>query len=387
MVEAANTDHINFGFIPNWFDTIEKFEDLPLNKLLLRGIYGYGFEKPSLIQQKCILPILKKNDIFVQSPSGMGKTASFAIAMLNLINPINLSPQALVLAPTRESAVGIENLIRNLGKYLNIPSITLIGGTAVKLDKEKLGKTAQIVVGTPVRTCNCFQKGFLDVQNLKIIVFDQIDELLNIGFKDVILEIFKEIPATSQICFFSATNEREIFELSQRFMNEPVQIIIKNEEKTLYGIRQYYILMEKDEWKLDTLGDLLQSLDFQQCIIYCNSQQKVDLVTQFLKDNNILAIAYNDNNSEKEFRNGSARIIVMIENVPIFISFCNFIINFELPLKFRYVHRIGRSGRFGRKGCAINFIVGDNELKDLLEIEKYYDTRIEELPLDISDIL
>lgn len=249
---------------------------------------------------------------------------------------------------------------------------------------------AHIVVGNPSRINDSIRREFLNTRDLKIIVFDEIDEMLCRGFYDIICECFKEIPSKTQICFFTSTISNEMMKMAHNYMNDPAYIKIRLEEKTLEGIKQYFVFLEKEELKLETLYEFLKTIDMQQCLIYCNSKVKVNEVSIFLKSKKFSSMAYNEIDSAKEFQTGQTRIMVGIDDAfGIFNNRCSLIINFDFPdknKKSKYIDRIGRSGRFGKKGYAVNFIVGADELKSMLEIEKYYGTSIEELPVDISDI-
>lgn len=294
----------------NWDETVENFDQLELKPDLIRGIYGknpfthiynlgYGFVKPSVIQAKGILPILKGRDTIAQAQSGTGKTATFAISVLQLIDEKAPNSQALILAPTRELAQQIQRVIMCLGEYLNIGVHICTGGTNTMEDKKKLKEGAQVIVGTPGRVHDMLKKGFLKPDHLKIFVLDEADEMLGRGFQDQIKEIFKLIPGDIQIALFSATMPSEILALTKDFMRNPATILVKNEELTLDGIKQFYIAIDKDEWKFETLVELYNNigiifpgkylitfLDIQQCIIYCNKKQRVDELTEKMKAKN-----------------------------------------------------------------------------------------------------
>jgi len=270
----------------NWEETVETFDQLDLKPDLIRGIYCYGFIKPSVIQSKGILPILKGRDTIAQAQSGTGKTATFAISALQLIDEKAPYSQALILAPTRELAQQIQRVIMCLGEYLNIGVHICTGGTNTMEDKKKLKEGAQIIVGTPGRVHDMLKKGFLKPDHLKLFVLDEADEMLGRGFQDQIKDIFKLIPGDIQIALVSATMPSEIINLTKDFMRDPATILVKNEELTLDGIKQFYIAIDKDDWKFDTLVELYNNIDIQQCIIYCNKKQRVDELTEKMKGKN-----------------------------------------------------------------------------------------------------
>jgi len=389
MVEAINAKKPNEdsdSFTSNWDECVENFDDFPLKTELLRGIYGIGFEAPSLIQQRAIVPLLKKYDVIAQASSGTGKTSAYLIAILNLVDSLSLNTQAMILVPTRELACGVHRLMQCLGEYLNIKILTLVGGVQISQNKKQLSEGAQIIIGTPGRINDFIKKGLLKVEYLKIIILDELDEILSRGFREILYNIFHSIPHDAQIGFFSCCVVFEILKMSEIFMKTPVKIKVKSPELTLDGIKQFYIALEIEEWKLDAINELFMNMEVQQCVVYCNSKAKAVELTTFLRGRGYSASTFvEENNTMREFGDGGIRILVLtdleigkISNV--------LVINYDLPLnKEKYILRIGRSGRFGRRGTAIN-IVTPSDMKTIQEIEKYYNTRIEEMPLDVTDL-
>ncbi|EGR27037.1 hypothetical protein IMG5_202750 [Ichthyophthirius multifiliis] len=258
----------------NWFESVDSFHKLGLKEELLRGIYGYGFEKPSLIQQTGIIPIVKGRDTIAQAQSGTGKTATFSIGTLQVIDTSSNHTQALILAPTRELAQQTITVIMYLGEYLKVTAYACTGGTDPKEDKKRLREGVQVVVGTPGRVLEMIQKGFLTTDHLKLFVLDEADEMLGRGFKDQINKIFQKLPGDIQVALFSATMPPDILEITKQFMRDPATILVKNDELTLDGIKQYYIALDKEEWKFDTLVELYNNIEIAQCIIYCNTKKE-----------------------------------------------------------------------------------------------------------------
>ena len=254
-----------------------------LHPELLRGIYAYGFEKPSGIQQRGILPVIGKHDTIAQAQSGTGKTATFSIAALQRVDPKQKQCQVLVLAPTRELAQQIWKVISTIGTYLNYSTRAVVGGTAVREDIQRLKEGVQIVVGTPGRVNDMVNRGALILDYLILFVLDEADEMLSRGFKEQIYDCFQFLPSEVQVALFSATMPNEILSLTQRFMRNPIRILVKKEELTLDGIKQYYVAVEKEDYKLATLIDLYESLNIQQAIIYCNTRRKVNWLTDKMK--------------------------------------------------------------------------------------------------------
>jgi len=378
------------------YPVFESFDDYDLNENLLRGIYSYGFEKPSAIQQRGIKPILDGRDTIGQAQSGTGKTATFVIGVLERIDVGLSACQGLILAPTRELANQIQKVALALGDYMKVRCHACIGGTSVRDDIDKLRVGQHLVVGTPGRVYDMIGKRHLRVDDLITFVLDEADEMLSRGFKDQIYDIFKTMPPNIQVCLFSATMAPDILDLTSKFMRDAVRILVKKDELTLEGIRQFYVAIEKEEWKLDTLCDLYETLTITQAIIYCNTRRKVDfLADQLGKRDFTISCMHADLDQKerdlvmREFRSGSSRVLISTDLLArgIDVQQVSLVINFDLPPNMEnYLHRIGRSGRFGRKGVAINFVT-NADVRAMKDIEKYYHTQIEEMPMDIADLI
>jgi len=367
-----------------------------LKQELLRGIYSYGFEKPSTIQQKAIVPTIKGRDIIAQAQSGTGKTATFSIGVLNQIDVTKREVQALLLAPTRELAAQIQKVVDALGDYMGAKSYAAIGGNAVRDDITVLRDGVHIIVGTPGRVLDLLSRRAFNPSSIKVFVLDEADEMLSRGFKDQIYDVFQALPNNVQVGLFSATMPPEALEITEKFMNKPVRILVKQDEVTLEGIRQFYINCEREQWKLDTLCDLYDTLNIAQAVIFANTRKKVDWLTDQLRARDFTVSAtHGDIDQEtrnvilSEFRTGSSRILITTDLLArgIDVHGVSLVINYDLPRNFeKYIHRIGRSGRFGRKGVAINLISND-DIQQMREIERYYNTKIEEMPAHIADLL
>jgi len=378
------------------YPVVDSFDDLDLQEGLLRGIYSYGFEKPSAIQQRGIRPVLDGRDTIGQAQSGTGKTATFVIGSLQRIDYGNRNCQALILAPTRELAQQIYKVVLALGDYLHVKCHACIGGTSVRDDIDKLREGQHVVVGTPGRVFDMLGKRHLRIDDLLTFVCDEADEMLSRGFKDQIYDIFKTLPPNVQVCLFSATMPPDILELTTKFMRDAVRILVKKDELTLEGIRQFYVAIEKEDWKLDTLCDLYETLTITQAIIYCNTRRKVDfLADQMTKRDFTVSTMHAELDQKerdlimREFRSGSSRVLISTDLLArgIDVQQVSLVINFDLPQNMEnYLHRIGRSGRFGRKGAAINFVT-NKDVGAMKDIERYYHTQIEEMPNDIADLI
>lgn len=384
----------NEKFFTEWEETFDSFDQMGLHENLLRGIYAYGFEKPSAIQQKGIVPFTKGLDVIQQAQSGTGKTATFCAGILNNLDYQNLECQALVLAPTRELAQQIEKVMRALGDYLQVKCHACVGGTSVREDARILSAGVHVVVGTPGRVYDMLRRRCLRADNIKMFTLDEADEMLSRGFKDQIYDIFQLLPPKLQVGVFSATLPPEALEITRKFMNKPVRILVKRDELTLEGIKQFYVNVEKEDWKLDTLCDLYETLAITQSVIFANTRRKVDWLTDKMRERDHTVSATHgdmDQNTRdvimREFRSGSSRVLITTDLLArgIDVQQVSLVINYDLPTQpENYLHRIGRSGRFGRKGVAINFVTQDDE-RMLQDIQRFYNTVIEELPSNVAD--
>ncbi|CAF1336469.1 unnamed protein product [Rotaria sordida] len=321
-----------------------------LRELLLRGIYGYGLERPSDVQQRALSPCISGYDVIVQAQSGTGKTITSIIAVLQQLNVDCKDCQALILVPTRELAQGIHRVVLTLGEHINVTCHACIGGMNLREDMKRLEAGVQVVVSTPGRTYDMLKRSALHSENIKMFVLDEADEILSRGFKEQIYDLFTMMPPNIQVILLSVTMPYDLLEITTKFINNPVKILIKKEERTLEGIRQFYVNVEREHINMDV-------------------KQRNDAI--------------------QEFRTGSTRILVRTDVLggDTDIPQVGLVINYDLPTnRDSYIHRIGRSGAFGRKGMAINFVTND-ERQPLRDIEHYYNTQIEELPMNIADLI
>lgn len=378
-------------------EVFDSFDQMNIKEDLLRGIYSYGYEKPSDLQMIAIVPMISQKDCLIQSPSGTGKTSSYIISMLERIDTSNNSIQGLILVPTRELAYNINSLVKGLGEYINVQSICITGGSKISDDIENLKKGPQIVVGTPGRIYDFLGKGILQSANIKMIVLDEVERLFDLGFQEILLELFGFIANCPQVCCIGYNIPIEFLDISAKFMNNPKTISIRKEEKTLEGIKQFYVTTEKEKEKLEVLLDLNKEISEKQWIIFVNSRKKLDYLTTQLTNSGISVSFIHGNNTldetKEQWKNFSSKksqylIITDLYSRLIRDQLINYyVINYDIPKNYdNYIQRIGRSGCFGRKGIAINFILKD-EMNDLKSIEKYFNTYIDELPLDILDLL
>jgi len=250
---------------------VNTFEAMSLREDLLRGIYAYGFEKPSAIQQRAILPIVKGRDLIAQSQSGTGKTAVFSIGALQTVDLSSTETQALILSPTRELAEQTQKVLLALGDYMNVKCHACIGGKSISEDIKRLEYGVHVVSGTPGRVFDMIKRRALRTRNIKMLIIDEADEMLNKGFKDQIYDIYRYLPPGTQVVLVSATLPGEVLEMTRKFMSNPLKVLVKRDELTLEGIKQFFVAVEKEEWKFDTLCDLYDTLTITQvraCVVW-----------------------------------------------------------------------------------------------------------------------
>lgn len=372
------------------------FDSLNLKEDLLRGIYGYGFERPSAIQQRAIVPIIGGRDVIAQAQSGTGKTATFSIGVLQRIDIGQRETQALILAPTRELAQQTQAVVMALGDYMNVQVHACIGGTKVGEDVKKLDYGQHVVVGTPGRVFDMIRRRNLRTESIRMLILDEADEMLSKGFKEQIYDIYRYLPPRTQIVLVSATLPQEVLDITSKFMVEPVQVLVKRDELTLEGIRQFFVDVEREEWKFDTLCDLYDTITIAQSVIFCNTKRKVDWLAERMRQANFTVASMHGEMPQKErdaimseFRRGVSRVLITTDVWArgIDVQQVSVVFNYDLPLnRENYLHRIGRSGRFGRKGIAINFVTKD-DVHILRDIEQYYATQIDEMPVNVADLV
>jgi translation initiation factor 4A len=271
-----------------------------------------------------------------------------------------------------------------------------VGGTAVRDDIRTLQECVHIVVGTPGRVFDMINRRSLRMDYVTLFVLDEADEMLSRGFKDQIYSVFQFLPDKVQVALFSATMPSDVLDVTERFMRNPIRILVKRDELTLEGIKQFFVAVEREEWKLGTLCDLYESLTITQAIIYCNTRRKVDWLTEKMQEKDFTVSAMHGDMDQRErdlimreFRSGTSRVLITTDLLArgIDVQQVSLVINYDLPTnRENYIHRIGRSGRFGRKGVAINFIT-QSDIRYLRDIESFYHTEIEEMPSDVAELL
>jgi len=390
-VKIAGDEIEVIGFDQSKTDTWDGY-DFPMP--LLRAIYAKGFENPSPIQQRAIRPIIEGRDVIAQAQSGTGKTATFSIGCLASINTSRPEVQALILANTHELAAQTFTVLKELGMYdENLRAQLMIGGKSVNDDIDAFNQDKpQVLGGTPDRIFDSMNRGIFDVANSKMIILDEADEMLTGTFTDQVRKIFSFLTEQAQVILFSATFPEEIKRITKQIMRDPVQITVHAANLTLDGIKQYFVRVDRDEQKYSTLVDIYQLLNIPQCMIFVNSVERAQKLTQDLRNEDfpVCCLHRDMGKGEREvsledFRRGKFRIMICtnITARGIDVQQVSLVVNYDVPKDRNfiatYLHRIGRSGRWGRKGTAIN-LVTYKDSSVLADIEAYYKTRIAPLP-------
>ena len=398
--EEMRTDHDkdeNISFeTSKGVSVTSTFDAMGIREDLLRGLYSYGFEKPSAIQQRAIMPICAGRDVIAQAQSGTGKTSMISLALCQMLDTSTREVQALVLSPTRELATQTEKTALALGTFMSVQVHACIGGRSVGDDAKVLDRGVHLVSGTPGRVFDMIKRRNLRTRNIKTLVLDEADEMLNKGFKEQIYDVYRYLPPETQVVLVSATLPVDVLEMTSKFMTDPIRILVKRDELTLEGIKQFFVAVEKEEWKFDTLCDLYDTLTITQAVIFCNTKKKVDWLTEKMRANNFTVSAMHGDMPQKErdaimgeFRGGTTRVLITTDVWArgIDVQQVSLVINYDLPMnRENYIHRIGRSGRYGRKGVAINFVKAD-DVGALRDIEQYYSTQIDEMPQNVADLI
>ena len=376
--------------------TYDKFDEMGLPEPILRGIYAYGFDKPSAIQRRAIVPLMSGIDIIGQSQSGTGKTGTFSIGSLARIDPAIKAPQVLVLAPTRELSQQTETVAKALSAYLNIKVHSATGGNDLSEDIRAFAEGVHFVVGTPGRIYDLIQRRKLHLGHIKQLILDEADQMLEDRFKEQVLSILQfDFPGSTKVALFSATMPPNVQEVADRFLQNPIKILVPAEQVTLEGIKQFHIRIPRDEWKFEVLDDIYKHLPINQLIIFVNKRARAEWLAEKMRlAGHTLEYIHGEMDVAErkarmsEFRDGKARVLISTDLLArgIDVQQVSLVINFELPpQRENYIHRIGRCGRYGRKGAAIN-IVTDDEMRYLNDIEAYYSTTIPPMPEDLSKL-
>ena len=374
---------------------IHSWDELDLDTNLLRGIFSYGYEKPSPIQQRAIKPIMSGRDVVAQAQSGTGKTATFTIGALSNIDITKNYTQVLVLSPTKELTLQTAKVFESLGGMMvGLKVQCLYGGSIIEEGSSFSNRSVpHVICGCPGRVFDMMRREKITSKKINLIILDEADEMLSSGFKEQVYNIFQYLKPDVQVVLSSATLPESINSIITKIMRHPIKIRVKREMLTLEGIKQYFIAVDDDRQKYATLKDLFSYLSIAQCIIYCNSVKRVQDLYEAMKEDEfpVCRIHSHIDKTEREnafndFRVGKSRVLIS-SNVTargIDIQQVSVVINFDIPkCVHTYLHRIGRSGRWGRKGVGINFITR-RDVSKMKEIETHYSTQISEMPSDLG---
>jgi translation initiation factor 4A len=375
----------------------ESFDEMGLPDSLLRGIYSYGYERPSKIQSLAIVPISQGNDILAQANSGTGKTASFLCGSLCRLDVKLNKPQIMILVPTQELAKQIYEVAKQLGSFMGVHCLCATGGNAIREDISSIENGVHLVVGTPGRMFDLMNRGKLTTENMRCLILDEADQMLEDRFyKQVMCILELGFPNTTKVSLFSATMPKEVLEVSAKLLQNPVRILIPPEQVSLEGIKQFKVELDREEHKYEVLCDIYKQLNINQALIYCNTRKRAEWLAEKLSADGypLLCIHGEMENTERrkrmeDFRNGKVRVLIATDLLArgIDVQHVSLVMNFELPInRENYIHRIGRSGRFGRKGVSIN-LLSPNESKMKEELENHYTIKMEELPFDLATIV
>jgi translation initiation factor 4A len=371
----------------------EKFDDMELPEDLLRGIYAYGFERPSAIQKKAIKPIAEGRELIAQAQSGTGKTGAFTIGSIARIDRELKKVQVLCLAPTRELAQQIQFVASSLGNMMGINTYAAMGKTPVRDDIRALDRGVQFLVGTPGRIYDLINRRAFGTEHIKVIIVDEADQMLEDRFREQLQCILgMGFPPTTRCALFSATMNDDVVAFAKDLLGDPVRILIPPEEVNLKGIRQYRVDLEREDWKFEVLLDLYKNLNIAQALIYCNKRQKAEWLAEKMTAAGFPITCIHGDMDVKDrmdrmtsFRKGETRVLISTDLLArgIDVQQVSLVVNYELPNQMdNYIHRIGRSGRYGRKGTAIN-LISTEDMRLMKEIEDLYSINVERLPEDL----
>ena len=364
---------------------IIKFEDLPISDDIKRAVIEMGFEEPSPIQSQSIPVILSGKDVIGQAQTGTGKTAAFSIPLLEMINPEEKSVQAVVLCPTRELAIQVSTEIRKIGKYMHgIKSLPVYGGQPIERQIKALKSGVQIVIGTPGRVIDHINRKTLKMDNVKMVILDEADEMLDMGFREDIEMILSKTPEERQTTFFSATMPKGILELTKKYQKNPEHIKVVRKELTVPNIKQYYIETRSAN-KLEVLSRLIDVYNPKLSVVFTNTKKGADELVSDLQARGYFADALHGDLKQTQrdivmdkFRNGTIDILVATDVAArgIDVDDVEAVFNYDLPQDEEYyVHRIGRTGRAGRSGISFSFVFG-KEMRKMRDIERYTKTKL-----------
>lgn len=373
------------------------FEDMNLPENLLRGIFAYGFEKPSNIQSKGIMPIAEGRDLLAQAQSGTGKTGTFVIGGLSRIDESVKKPQVLILVHVRELALQISSVASAIGERMGVKVLCAVGGNPLRDDIRMLENGCQFIVGTPGRVYDLVSRNALDRSEIRVLILDEADQMLDdLFYKQIMCILEKGFPEKTRVALFSATIPDQVVEVANKILNDPVRILIPPDSVRLDGIQQFYINLDREDHKFECICDLYKNLNISQAVIFCNKRQKAEVLAEKMSAQGFPVTCLHGELDKpertrrmKDFVSGNTRVMVATDIIArgIDIQQISLVINYELPMnRENYVHRIGRAGRFGRKGTTINMLLPEEEAM-MTDICEHYKMKVTILPENLSTLL
>ncbi|QNE89352.1 DEAD/DEAH box helicase [Corynebacterium incognita] len=375
-------------------ESTQGFDTLGLPDEVIKAVEKVGFTTPSPIQQETIPLLMEGRDVVGLAQTGTGKTAAFALPVLSRIDAAARYPQALVLAPTRELALQVADSFQSFADHLGrIEVLPIYGGQAYGIQLSGLRRGAQIVVGTPGRVIDHLEKGSLDISQLKYLVLDEADEMLNMGFQEDVERILADTPDDKQVALFSATMPNGIRRISKQYLNDPAEVTVKSETRTNTNITQRFLLTPHRA-KMDAFTRILEVIDYDGIIVFVRTKHETENVAEQLRAQGYSAAAINgdiaQNQRERtvdQLKDGRLDILVATDVAArgLDVERISHVVNFDIPNDTEsYVHRIGRTGRAGRTGEAILFVT-PRERRMLRNIERVTKARLEEMDLPSVD--
>ena len=373
-----------------------KFFDLDLSDEIKRAVADMGFEEATPIQSLAIPYILDGKDVIGQAQTGTGKTAAFGIPALEMVDPDNKKLQAVILCPTRELAIQVAEEIRKLSKYMRkLNVLPIYGGQPIERQLKSLKKGVQIIIGTPGRVMDHMRRGTLKMNNVRIMVLDEADEMLDMGFREDIETVLQDMPEDRQTLLFSATMSKAILNLTKRYQNNPEFLKVTHQQLTVPEIQQIYFEV-KEKMKLELLSRLIDIYNPQLSLVFCNTKRRVDTLVTHLQVRGYLADGLHGDMTQgqrdrvmSKFRSGQIEILVATDVAArgIDVGDVEAVFNYDVPNDDEYyVHRIGRTGRAGKSGRAFTFVSG-REIYQLRDIQKFTKTKIEQHRIpSVSDV-
>lgn len=384
------------------FEPINSFDELELAEPLLRGVYSYGWERPSLIQSYAVKPLIADRDVLGQAKAGTGKTGAFGVGMLARIDPAVKATQGLILVPTKDLAFQIRDVLTALSSYMGINIVLALGGTPRHINGRECRAGPHIVIGTPGRVWDLAKERDLRFDKLRLFVIDEADEMLKDRFLEQVGEIVNiptnKLPDACRIAFFSATLPPEVHRLADTILNNPVRITLKTEDVRPDWIKQYYVELADENWKTDAFCDIYESITVEAGIIFVNTKERAEKLYTILTERGFpVSVIYGDpmplavrEQRMDDFRKGRTRLLIATNVLArgIDVQQVSFVFNFDMPPfedKENYIHRIGRCGRWGRVGTAISMVTPRE--KDVLDqIVAHYSMDVQALPEDLKGV-